>query len=61
VADKTGSGDYGRANDVAVVWSPTGVSHVVAILTDRAGGGYDAEPREVLIAAAAGLVAGQMR
>ncbi|HTQ20767.1 class A beta-lactamase [Mycobacterium sp.] len=60
VADKTGSGDYGRANDVAVVWSPTGVSHVVAILTDRAGGGSDAEPREALIAAAAGLVAAQL-
>ncbi|QLL05446.1 class A beta-lactamase [Mycobacterium vicinigordonae] len=53
VADKTGSGDYGRANDVAVVWSPRGAAHVVAILTDRTGGGYDAEYREALIADAA--------
>ncbi|VAZ61042.1 Beta-lactamase [Mycobacterium kansasii] len=57
VIDKTGSGDYGRANDVAVVWSPTGVPHVVAILSDRAGGGYDAEPSEALVADAARCVA----
>lgn len=44
--DKTGTGDYGRANDIAVVWSPTGVPYVVAVMSDRAGGGYDAEPRE---------------
>lgn len=57
VIDKTGSGDYGRANDVAVVWSPAGVSHVVAILSDRASGGYDAEWSEALVADAARCVA----
>ena len=57
VVDKTGTGDYGRANDVAVVWSPGGAPYVVAIMTDSAGGGYDAEPSEELIAAAATLVA----
>lgn len=57
VADKTGSGDYGRANDVAVVWSPSGAPHVVAIMSDRAGGGYDAQPSEALIADAAKCVA----
>ncbi|MDT5350301.1 MAG: beta-lactamase class, partial [Mycobacterium sp.] len=57
VVDKTGTGDYGRANDVAVVWSPTGMSHVLAIMSDRADGGYNAEPREALIASAAELVA----
>ena len=56
VVDKTGSGDYGRANDVAVVWSPNGVAHAVAIMSDRAGGGYDAEPSEALIAGAASIV-----
>lgn len=39
VIDKTGSGEYGRANDVAVVWSPGGTPYVVAIMTDRVGGG----------------------
>lgn len=58
VIDKTGSGDYGRANDVAVVWSPDGVPHVVAIMSDRASGGYDAEPSEALVAEAAACVAG---
>nr|5NJ2_A Chain A, Beta-lactamase [Mycobacterium tuberculosis]5NJ2_B Chain B, Beta-lactamase [Mycobacterium tuberculosis]5OYO_A Chain A, Beta-lactamase [Mycobacterium tuberculosis]5OYO_B Chain B, Beta-lactamase [Mycobacterium tuberculosis]6H2C_A Chain A, Beta-lactamase [Mycobacterium tuberculosis]6H2C_B Chain B, Beta-lactamase [Mycobacterium tuberculosis]6H2G_A Chain A, Beta-lactamase [Mycobacterium tuberculosis]6H2G_B Chain B, Beta-lactamase [Mycobacterium tuberculosis]6H2H_A Chain A, Beta-lactam len=58
VIDKTGTGDYGRANDIAVVWSPTGVPYVVAVMSDRAGGGYDAEPREALLAEAATCVAG---
>ncbi|MBX9641348.1 MAG: class A beta-lactamase [Mycobacteriaceae bacterium] len=57
VVDKTGSGDFGRANDIAVVWSPTGAAHVVAILSDRAVGGYDAEPSETLVAEAAAVVA----
>ena len=55
VVDKTGTGDYGRANDVAVVWSPNGEAYVVAIMSDRAGGGYDAEPSEALVAGAATL------
>lgn len=57
VIDKTGSGDYGRANDVAVVWSPTGVAHVVAIYTDTVGGGYGAQPNEAFVADAARIVA----
>lgn len=57
VIDKTGSGDYGRANDVAVVWSPSGVPHVVAIMSDRAAGGYDAQPNEALVADAAKCIA----
>lgn len=57
VVDKTGSGDYGRANDVAVVWSPSGVAHVVAIYTDIVGGGYDAQPNETFVADAARIVA----
>lgn len=58
VIDKTGSGDYGRANDVAVVWSPSGATYTVAILSDRASGGYDAESSDALIANAAACVAG---
>jgi beta-lactamase class A len=57
VVDKTGTGDYGRANDVAVVWSPSGEAYVVAVMSDRAGGGYDAEPSEALLADAATAVA----
>ncbi len=57
VIDKTGSGDYGRANDVAVVWSPSGVPRVVAIMSDRAAGGYGAEPSDALVAAPAKCVA----
>lgn len=57
VSDKTGSGDYGRANDVAVVWSPAGTPHVIAIYTDIAGGGYDAQPSEAFVADAARVVA----
>ena len=34
MADKTGSGDYGRTNDLGVVWSLSGVPHVIAIYSD---------------------------
>lgn len=61
VIDKTGSGDYGRANDVAVVWSPAGVPHVIAIYTDIVGGGYDAQPNEAFVADAARIVAGALQ
>ena len=57
VVDKTGSGDYGRTNDVAVVWSPAGVPHVVAIYSDFIGGGYDAQPNDTFVADAARIVA----
>ncbi|MGW3497329.1 class A beta-lactamase [Streptomyces sp. NPDC001020] len=50
VADKTGTGDYGRANDIAIVWPPGGAPLVVAIMSDRPG--YDTPPRESLIAEA---------
>ncbi len=51
VADKTGTGDYGRANDVAIVWPPGTAPIVVAIMSDRSG--YDAAPDDALIAEAA--------
>lgn len=56
VIDKTGSGDYGRTNDVAVVWSPSNVPHVVAIYSDIVGGGYDAQPNDTFVADAARIV-----
>ncbi|MBF6330306.1 class A beta-lactamase [Nocardia transvalensis] len=52
VADKTGTGDYGRANDIAIVWPPTGAPLVLAIMSDRPGG-YDAPPSDDLIAESA--------
>jgi beta-lactamase class A len=56
VGDKTGTGDYGRANDIAIVWPPTSAPLIVAIMSDRAGG-YDAAPSDALIAEATARVA----
>ncbi|MFH9891550.1 class A beta-lactamase [Streptomyces luteogriseus] len=50
VADKTGTGDYGRANDIAVVRPPRSAPLVLAVMTDRPG--RDAEPSDALIAEA---------
>lgn len=50
VADKTGTGDYGRANDVAIVWPPNAAPLVVAVMSDRAG--YSTPPVDSLIAEA---------
>lgn len=73
-ADKTGTGDYGRANDIAVAWPPyaagaSDASDAPSLSRDSTGPivlavmsdriGYDAEPDESLIAAAtAHVVAG---
>ncbi|MCF3962655.1 class A beta-lactamase [Streptomyces fuscigenes] len=35
VGDKTGNGDYGSRNDIAVVWPPIGAPVVLAILSAR--------------------------
>ncbi|MFF8031503.1 class A beta-lactamase [Streptomyces sp. NPDC016626] len=35
VGDKTGTGDWGRANDVAVLWPGRGAPLVMAVLSDR--------------------------
>ncbi|WP_329090049.1 class A beta-lactamase [Actinomadura citrea] len=53
-ASKTGTGDYGRANDIAVVWPLQGAPLVVAVMSDRPG--YDTPPRNALIAEATELV-----
>ncbi|MEV5705714.1 class A beta-lactamase [Actinoallomurus sp. NPDC052274] len=50
VADKTGTGDYGRANDIAVVWPPHTAPLVIAVMSDRPG--YHTPPVEALIAEA---------
>lgn len=51
LAHKTGTGDYGRAIDVAVVWPSHTAPLVIALMSDRRG--YHTPPKEPLIAAAA--------
>ncbi|MFF4597764.1 class A beta-lactamase [Amycolatopsis sp. NPDC001319] len=55
VIGKTGHGDYGRVNDVAVLRPPGAPPLVFAIMSDRTA--YDDEPRYALIAEAAKYVA----
>lgn len=50
VADKTGSGDYGVANDIGLIWSPTCKPIILAIYTVRSE--KDAARRDDMIAAA---------
>ena len=59
VADKTGSGDYGTANDIAVVWPPGGAPVVLAIYT--AHDDKTAAPRDDLIAETARIVLAALR
>ncbi|MFI9595966.1 class A beta-lactamase [Nonomuraea sp. NPDC052265] len=54
LAHKTGTGDYGRANDIAVVWPPGGAPLVVAVMSDRPG--YGTPPEEALIAEATRVI-----
>lgn len=55
VGDKTGTGDYGTANDVAVLWSPQRAPVVVAIYTTQ--GEKDAKARNDIVALGARIVA----
>lgn len=54
VASKTGTGEYGTANDIAVVWPPGREPVLVAIMSSRAAA--DASYDEALVAEAASLV-----
>lgn len=54
VGDKTGSGDYGTANDVAVLWPPGRPPIVLAIYSTRKEAG--AKRRDDVIAAATRIV-----
>jgi beta-lactamase class A len=56
VGDKTGSADHGTRNDIGLLWPSEGDDPIVlAIMSSR--GAPDAERRDELIAAAAGVVA----
>ncbi|MDX8028833.1 class A beta-lactamase [Lentzea sp. BCCO 10_0856] len=54
VANKTGTGDYGTANDIAVVWPPGREPILIAIMSSKASA--DAKYDEALIAEAAAYV-----
>ncbi|MHA6621886.1 class A beta-lactamase [Pseudonocardia sp. DLS-67] len=58
VGDKTGTGSYGTANDVAVAWPPDTAPIVVAVLTSRAA--EDATRDDALLAEAAAVVAQEL-
>jgi beta-lactamase class A len=58
IGDKTGSGDYGTANDVAVLWPPQRQPVVVAIYTTQHR--QDAKWRSDVIASAAKIIVGWM-
>jgi beta-lactamase class A len=54
VGDKTGTGDYGTANDIAVLWPPRRSPIVVAVYTTQAA--KDAKACNDVIASAARIV-----
>nr|WP_323377648.1 serine hydrolase [Streptomyces cyaneochromogenes] len=55
VADKTGTGTYGRANDIAVVWPPRSAPLVPVFMSERSE--REARPKEAVIAEATERVA----
>ncbi|MCX4775626.1 class A beta-lactamase [Streptomyces sp. NBC_01264] len=55
VADKTGAGEYGTDNDVAIAWPPGRAPVVIAVLTTKPD--PDAAPDDPLIARTAALLA----
>jgi len=54
VADKTGTGDYGSANDIAVIWPPGRAPVVLAVYLTQPG--KDDQPRSEIHAQAARIV-----
>ncbi|MBF6166303.1 class A beta-lactamase [Streptomyces gardneri] len=54
VADKTGTGDYGTLNDIAIVWPPDSAPLVVAIMSGKAT--RDAAYDQALLAEAGAYV-----
>jgi beta-lactamase class A len=54
VADKTGTGDYGTLNDIAVVWPEDGAPLIVSVMSSKAA--RDAPYDQSLLAGAAAYV-----
>lgn len=59
-ADKTGSGDYGTANDVGVAYGPEGQQLVLSIMTRSATDDAEAPNQRELIGEVAALVADEL-
>jgi beta-lactamase class A len=59
IGDKTGTGDYGAANDIAIVWPPNHKPIIIAIYTTQSK--KDAAARSDVIAAATKDVVGWLR
>ncbi|MEV0643886.1 class A beta-lactamase [Phytomonospora sp. NPDC050363] len=55
IADKTGTGDYGTLNDIALAWRPHAAPLVIAIMSSKDA--RDAEYDEALLAETAAYVA----
>lgn len=55
VADKTGTGEYGTLNDIAIVWPPDRAPLVLSLMSSKATA--DAEYDQALLAEAAAYVA----
>jgi beta-lactamase class A len=55
VADKTGTGDYGTLNDIAIAWPPNRGPILISIMSSKPAA--DAKYDEALIAEAAAYVA----
>ncbi|MCE7000988.1 class A beta-lactamase [Saccharothrix sp. S26] len=58
VADKTGTGEHGTVNDIAVVWPPDAAPLVVSIMSSKAAA--DARYDQALLAEAAAYVVGAL-
>jgi beta-lactamase class A len=53
VGDKTGNGDYGTRNDIAVVWPPDNAAPIVIAVLSNRGANQNATSNDALIADAA--------
>jgi beta-lactamase class A len=54
VGDKTGTSDYGTANDIAIIWPPRRAPIIIAIYTTQ--GKKDSKARNDIIASAARII-----
>ena len=58
VGDKTGNGDYGTRNDIAVLWPPNGAAPIVLAVLSNRGDNANASSDDALIADAAKIALG---
>ena len=58
VGDKTGNGDYGTRNDIAVLWPPNGAAPIVLAVLSNRGDDENAGSGDALLADAARIALG---